>query len=146
MMLVLTSFLAFSSDMDRFVKLQGHLKALAEDCAAGAALFTDEERYAAGEMVIDPADAEALVVFLTEQGAQGDPPLRGGEISYSMQIFDDEKGYVGLENYGLRKRKPTVVVTLTYSSPRDLFRLPFLSAYTATRTATYQWEDGMEGY
>ena len=135
MMLVLTSFIAFSADMDRYVKLQGHLKALAEECAAGAALFTDESRYAAGDMVIDQDSAEAYVDFLC-----------GDDIRPEMTIFDDEKGYSGLESYGLRKHKPTVAVTLVYTSSRDLFRLPFLEAHTVSRTATYQWEDGLEGY
>ena len=146
MMLVLTSFIAFSADLDRYMKLQGHVKALAEECAAGASLFTDETRYAAGDMVIDHDDAIAYVAFLCDASITGDPPFRGGVIGYSMEIFDDEKGYTGLDRYGLRKHKPTVAVSLIYTSPRDLFRLPFLSAYSVSRTATYQWEDGMEGY
>ena len=145
MMLVLTSFIAFSADMDRYVKLQGHLKALAEECAAGAALFTDESRYAEGDMVIDYDDACAYIGFMSDAGVRGDPPFRGGEIRSSVKIFDDEKGYSGIETYGIRKRKPTVVVTLEFVSPRDLFRLPFLEEYAVTRTATYQWEDGLEG-
>jgi len=145
MMLVLTSFIAFSADMDRYVRLQAHLKALAEECAAGAALFTDESRYAEGDMVIDYDYAYAYTGFMADMSIAGDPPFRGGEIRPEIIIFDDEKGYSGIEAYGLRKRKPTVVVTLEYVSPRDIFRLPFLTEYTVTRTATYQWEDGLEG-
>ena len=146
MMLVLTSFLAFSADMDRYVKLQGHLKALAEECAAGAALFTDEDRYSAGEMVIDYDDAAAYVGFMSDMSVRGGPPFWGGEISSSIRIFDDEKGYSGLETFGIKKHKPTVVVTLEYTAEKDIFRLPFLSEHSLTRTATYQWEDGMEGF
>lgn len=146
MMLVLTGFLIFSADMGRYVRLQGHLKALAEECAAGASLFTDAERYSAGETVIDYDDAAAYVGFMTAASVRGDPMFIGADITSTVRIFDDEKGYEGSEIFGIKKEKPAVVVTLAYTASGDIFRLPFLSEYNLTRTAAYQWEDGLESY
>ena len=91
-------------------------------------------------------DAAAYVGFMSDMSVRGGPPFWGGEISSSIRIFDDEKGYSGLETFGIKKHKPTVVVTLEYTAEKDIFRLPFLSEHSLTRTATYQWEDGMEGF
>lgn len=146
MLILSMGFITYASDMGRYVRLQAALKALAEECAAGGALFVDEERYSEGLIVIDNADAEAYVDFLIGRAAPETPPFGNGSISASVVIFDDEKGYEGMESYGLERRRPSVVARLTYASEDDIFRLPFLEAYFVSRTAVYQWEDGMEGF
>ena len=140
MLLVFVSFLAFSADMDRYVQMQEHLKALAEDCAAGCALFTDEEAYSEGVMVIDSADARAYTAFLIGKAQKSMPPLANGAIEASVRIFDDRKGYEGITEYGLVSGIPGSAVTLTYTG-EDIFRLPFITVTDIRRTAAYQWEN-----
>ena len=140
LVLVFVSFLAFTSDMDRYVKLQDHLKILAEDCACGSSLFSDEREFAAGRLVIDQSDAEGYVAFLIRKAQECMPPLAEGRISAKLTIYDDEKGYDGAAAYGFSPGRPGAVVTLTYTGP-DMFRLPFFSVTKVTRTAVYRWEE-----
>ena len=138
--MVFVSFLAFTADMDKYVKLQDHLKILAEDCACGSSLFSDEREFAAGRLVINQADAEKYMAFLIGKAQECMPPLADGSISAKLNIYDDEKGYDGAAAYGFSPGRPGAVVTLTYNGP-DMFRLPFFSVTSVSRTAVYRWEE-----
>ena len=140
LMLVFTAFLSYTSDMGRYVQLQNHLKALAEDCACGCSLFADEDEYSEGRLVIDEDSAQRYASFITREAVQSMPPLAKGHVSASVMIYDDAKGYDGSEAYGFVSGLPGTVVTLTYTGP-DMFRLPFLTVTDITRTAVYQWEN-----
>lgn len=140
LILVFTSFLCYTSDLDRYVKLQNHLKALAEDCACGSSLFADENEYSEGRLVIDESSALRYTDFLTREAVRNMPPLADGHISAKVTIYDDAKGYEGAAAYGFKSGLPGAVVTLTYSG-HDMFRLPFLKVTQVTRTAVYQWEE-----
>ena len=122
LLLVLVSFLIWSSDLDRYMELQNCLKALAEECACGASLFTDRAAYAAGELKIDEKAARDYVSFIIEN-AESKAPLTGMDISASLSFTGD-----GTE------------VTLRCVSLSDLFRLPFLSLYEIERSAGYAWQ------
>ena len=136
---VCLSLLCFTSDMDRYAKLQLHMKALAEECAAGSVLFTDDEAYSQGQVVFREEDAEKYVDFMLRQ-AQGDALYLKGRLSAEIRLFDDEKGYDGLIAYHVRQIRPCSVVRLYWQGP-DLFRLPFFRLTDATRTAVYEWAD-----
>lgn len=140
LILVFTSFLCYTTDLGSYVKLQSHLKALAEDCALGSSLFADEHEYAEGRLVIDEASAMRYTDFLTREAVNTMPPLGKGRITADLTIFDDAKGYEGAAAYGFTSGLPGAVVTLTYSGP-DLFRLPFLTVTEVKRTAVYQWNN-----
>jgi hypothetical protein len=139
LLVVCLSLLCFTSDMDRYAKLQTHMKALAEDCAAGSVLFTDEESYSQGLVVFREADAEDYVRFMLGK-AQGEPLYLKGHLTAELRLFDDEKGYDGLIAYHVKQMRPCSVVTLFWEGP-DLFRLPFFSLTHAKRTAVYEWVD-----
>jgi hypothetical protein len=139
LLVVCLSLLCFTSDMDRYAKLQTHMKALAEDCAAGSILFTDDEAYSQGLVVFREADAEDYVDFMLGK-AQGGPLYLNGHLAAELRLFDDEKGYDGLIAYHVRQMRPCSVVTLFWEGP-DLFRLPFFRLTTAKRTAVYEWVD-----
>ena len=140
LLLVFTSFLCYTSDMDRYVKLQNHLKALAEDCACGCTLFADENEYSEGRLVIDENSACRYTDFLIREAVRNMPPLADGKVSADITIYDDAKGYEGAAAQGFRSGLPGAVVTLVYTGP-DMFRLPFLKVTKVTRTAVYQWEE-----
>ena len=139
LLVVCLSLLCFTSDMDRYAKLQLHMKALAEECAAGSVLFTDDEAYSQGQVVFREEDAEKYVDFMLRQ-AQGDALSLKGHLSAEIRLFDDEKGYDGLIAYHVRQIRPCSVVRLYWQGP-DLFRLPFFRLTDATRTAVYEWAD-----
>ncbi|MBR2001309.1 MAG: hypothetical protein IJ994_03265 [Firmicutes bacterium] len=139
LLLINLSFLSYHSDLDRYEKLQTQLKAAAEEAAAGASLCQDEAQYGKGYLVIDGTAAEEYVTFVTDHVEQALPEYMDAEVSYEMRIFDDEKGYDGIEEYGVSEPYPAVWVRMTADS-KDLFRLPFLEKTRTKRSAIYQWD------
>ena len=139
LLLINISFLSYHSDMDRYVKLQTNLKAAAEEAAAGASLCQDEEQYGKGYLVIDALEAEEYVSFVAEDMERRLPEYMDADVLYEMKIFDDQKGYEGIESYGLEETLPAVWVCMTINS-KDLFRLPFLEKRVTNRSAAYQWD------
>ena len=140
LLVVCLSLLCFTSDMNRYEKLQLHMKALAEECAAGCVLFTEDEAYARGLVVFREADARAYVKFLLDRAQNDSSLFLKGSLSAEIRLFDDEKGYDGLIAYRVRQQRPCSVAVLSWNGP-DLFRLPFLSLKRASRTAVYEWVD-----
>ena len=140
LLVVCLSLLCFTSDMDRYAKLQLHMKALAEECAAGCVLFTDEESYSQGLVVFREQDAGEYVDFMLRKAQSDSPLFLKGTLSAEIRLFDDEKGYDGLIAYHVRQMRPCSVVRLSWNGP-DLFRLPFFSLRSAQRTAVYEWVD-----
>lgn len=144
LLLINISFLSYHSDLDRFEKMQVTLKAAAEEAAAGAALCQDEAQYGKGFLVIDRRGAEEYVDFVAGDVERRLPPSMEAQVDYEMEIFDDEKGYDGIEAHGGMEAFPAVWVRLTVHS-RDLFRLPFLEKTVTKRSAIYQWDTWKEG-
>ena len=140
LLVVCLSLLCFTSDMDRYAKLQLHMKALAEECAAGSVLFTDDESYSQGLVVFRGSDAGDYVDFMLGKAQSDSALFLGGSLMAELRLFDDEKGYDGLIAYHVHQTRPCSVVRLYWSGP-DLFRLPFFSLTEATRTAVYEWVD-----
>ena len=138
LLLINLSFLSYHSDIDRFEKLQINLKAAAEEAAAGASLCQDETQYGKGFLVIDGNCAEEYVAFVAEDVERRLPDRMEAEVKYEMKIFDDEKGYDGIEEYGVSESLPAVWVRMTVHS-KDLFRLPLLEKTETKRSAVYQW-------
>ena len=114
--------------------------ALAEECAAGCVLFTEDEAYARGLVVFRETDARAYVKFLLDRAQNDSSLFLKGSLSAEIRLFDDEKGYDGLIAYRVRQQRPCSVAVLSWNGP-DLFRLPFLSLKRASRTAVYEWVD-----
>ena len=139
LLVVCLSLLSFTSDMDRYAKLQTHMKALAEECAAGSVLFTDEEAYSQGLVVFREEDADDYVAFMLRR-AESDALYLKGHMTAALRLFDDEKGYDGLIAYHVTQMRPCSVVTVYWEGP-DLFRLPFFRLTRAKRTAVYEWVD-----
>lgn len=132
------SLICFASDMERYQKMQLHLKACAEECAAGSVLFTDGEAYSRGKVVIKEADAEKYVSYMTLDMTQSYRDFRNGTLTADIQLFDDEKGYEGLEAYGVTGTNPSCVVTLTWQG-EDIMRMPYFEIREVTRRAVYEW-------
>jgi len=134
LMLVYVTFICYQGDLNRYVQLQTLLKAAAEECAAGSALYYDEDAYAQGLMIINKTDAENYTAYITDRAA-GILELDDGEnLSYTMEVFDDS---CGAADTG---QPPCVTVTLKLAVS-DLFRLPFLKAEQVVRSTKYELAD-----
>jgi hypothetical protein len=121
------SMLSFSGDLRRYAMLQIHLKALAEDCAAGGALFEAPDPSDPSAIRINSAKASAFASELAAASAQSQPAFSGCALSADTQVSYDDRG------------RPEVTVRISCDCP-DLFRLPFISVTHAERTAAYRWE------
>ena len=136
--LIFVSFMCYFSDMSDYIRLQGRLKVLAEDCAAGAALLTDDDLYSRGYLVIDQTAAQELVQTMLEETCRSSVFFSGCTLTAELVIYDDEKGWFGCSRYGIEPGIPCAAATVTCSG-RDLFRLPFITRTSCSRTATYSW-------
>ncbi len=137
-MLLFTGFLVYSSDLSLYMQMQRSLKDLSEDCAAAGSLVIERDQYGMGLLEVDEDAARQLSAILIGK-AREKPMFSSGSIESSMKIYDDVKGYEGIEDLGLSAGRPAVLVTLVYSGP-DIFRLRFLKKSRITRSSVYQWE------
>jgi len=125
-MLLFTSFTVYAADMNDYIQLQTHMKAVAEECAAGGALQLAPESFDEGRMIISLDDAQSYAVKVLDETYITGPPLKHGSLSASAVLLSDD----------------CIEVTVTYTADPgyDIFRLPFLSKTSAVRRAAYRWE------
>jgi hypothetical protein len=123
--LINVSFLSYQGDMGRYVRCQAFLKAVAEESAAGAALYYDEAAYSEGQLRFYSAEGLKYIEYIIEESQKEMPLPAGSAITYEA-VFQDEGAEV-----------PSVTVELT-ASTEDLFRLPFLEVTEIKRAAKYE--------
>jgi hypothetical protein len=138
MLLICAAFVFYQNDAGRYMRAQTALKALAEDCAAGAALCRDEEAYAEGRMVFDEDEARACVAHMLARSSVPAPDARAaGPIVADVSFYDDRSSYGGRAGtFGVASH-PSVVVRLRVATA-DIFRLPFLNVTVIEREAMYE--------
>lgn len=135
LLLINVTCISYKGDLDRYLQLRSYLKAVAEECAAGAALYYDEEAYSQGFMVIDKEEAERYVVGRLKQAEYFLQLQTTDQLSYEMEIADQRDG-----KSESAMVSPWVDIVLTLEG-RDHFRLPFLSVTTLRRGAKYELAD-----
>ncbi len=125
-LLLFSSFVIYGSDMNSYMQLQRELKAAAEECAGGGALMLDDRSFAEGRIMIDEQAAQAYAERVLQSTYITCPPLKHGSLSVSARLLSDD----------------SIEMTVTYTADEgyDLFRLPFLTRTTVTRSAAYAWE------
>ncbi len=119
------SFLSYQGDMGRYVRCQAFLKAVAEECAAGAALYYDEDAYSEGQLCFYRDEGRKYIEYIIEESKKEMPLPVGSGITYEA-VFQDEGTEI-----------PSVTVELT-AATEDLFRLPFLEVEEIKRAAKYE--------
>ncbi len=124
--LVFVSMLVYTTDMQNYVQLQNHMKAIAEECAAGGALELDPEAYAQGEISIDETRAAEYADLTVRTVKLASTPLNNGSLRASVRLVSPS----AIE----------ATVVYTANDGYDLFRLPFLSLRRAVRSAVYEWK------
>jgi hypothetical protein len=141
MLLICAAFIFYQNDMGRYMRAQTALKALAEECAAGAALYFDEEAYAEGRMIFNEAEARKYIAHVLATSGVPAPDVRAAEpLTVSVSFYDDRGGYgVSVGAFGVVNH-PSVVVRL-HVATEDIFRLPFLTATELARETMYELPD-----
>lgn len=130
LLLINVSFLSYQGDLGRYTRCQTFLKAVAEECAAGAALYYDETAYSDGQFQFCYEEGRKYIEHLIEE-SKGEMPIPSGSIlAYEVVFQDDNLGYEGEEN-------PSVSVEIT-AATEDLFHLPFLEVREIKRAAKYE--------
>lgn len=130
LLLLHVSYVVYQGDMNRYVEAQVALKALAEECAAGTALYYDAAEYAEGRMVFNEEEGALYILYILEKSKKN-IGLAMKDLSYSVFYEDDRRGYAADGSV------PSVTVTLSLKT-RDFFRLPFLKVEEVNRSAKYE--------
>lgn len=116
-----TMFLAYQSDMNAFNREQTRVKSIAEECAAGASLYFDEEAFSQGFLRFNREEGKLFVEKILKENFRD--PLK---VNYEIKYYE----YPEVIN-------PAVEVTLTVTG-RDWFRLGFLDVKEVKRKAYYE--------
>lgn len=124
------SFIVYQGDMNKYMQAQTYLKITAEECAAGAALYFDEEYFSQGKMVFNYDEGEKYIKYLIEQEESRMPFPKGSKMTYSLGFEDDLQGFE-------KEPIPAVTVRLKVET-EDLFRLPFLTVTSVERGTKYE--------
>lgn len=143
------SFLSYQGDLGRYVRCQAFLKATAEECAAGAALYYDETAYSDGQFRFKYEEGLEFIEHLLGEAEQEMPLPRDSILTYEVSFRDDYLGYGEGESEGgegggvdggggpVAENIPSVTVELT-AVTGDLFRLPLLEVTEIKRAAKYE--------
>lgn len=151
------SFLTYQGDMGRYLRMQNTVKAIAEECGAGAALFFDTPQFAEGYLMAETDEALKHIAYILLNSQPIHELSNKGTLKYQAIFFDDSLRsrtylngilqrtipftfpyyYVDDQGYEIIVKAPSVVVTLTLST-EDLFRLPFLEVTEISRSAMYE--------
>ncbi|HWQ78296.1 MAG TPA: hypothetical protein VN381_05745 [Anaerovoracaceae bacterium] len=148
LLIINVSFLSYQGDLGRYVRCQAFLKATAEECAAGAALYYDEAAYSDGQFRFNYAEGQEFIKYFLAESKEEMPLPRDSAIAFEVTFRDDYLGYEGGdESEGGSGDEdgagqdggniPSVTVELT-AVTGDLFRLPFLEVTEITRAAKYE--------
>lgn len=125
------TFITYQGDMNRYVRFQNYIKAVAEDAASGAALYYDEKDYSLGIMSINREEAMKYIAMLTSQAEE---KLKLGDedsLAVDMVVLDHNSKDNKVND------PPSVTVTIKLTK-KGLFRLPFITRDEVIRSAKYE--------
>ena len=136
LLIVMSAFLVYQGDMGRYAYEQELLKAVAEECAAGAALNIDEDEYALGRIVFDREKAYEYADAHMRYALVKNSTMRryvDVDLDLHLEFEDDSTGY----SVGNPREYPNIVVAIT-ADCNDFFRLPFIEKREIRRVAKYE--------
>lgn len=132
-LMVSVSAMVYQGDLGAYGHEQLLLKEAAEECAAGAALFLDEDAYSKGLVVFDYEQGETYIKNYLAYIKRNSKALSKGIIRYKTEFEDENKGY----SPSNREKIPAVTVEIKVST-EDLFRGPFVEVTSLERRARYE--------
>lgn len=143
LLVINVSFLTYQGDMGRYVRCQIFLKAVAEECAAGASLYYDHAAYSEGKLIFSYEEGQKYIEYIIEESRSKMPLPEDSIMTYDVSFQDDYLGYDNSQTVGLSDESageegiPSVTVVITALTD-DLFRLPFLEVTEVKRAARYE--------
>lgn len=107
LLIVNMTFITYQGDLNRYVRLQTFMKAVAEEAAAGAALYYDEVAYSNGSMVINREEGEKYIEYLLTRAEQTLDLKEGESLTAEMEVMDDGSGATEQYFSSMNSRAPT---------------------------------------
>ncbi len=112
------TIVVYDTDMGAYMQKQEKIKALAEDAAAGAAMYFLEEDYGKGIFKFNRQEGQKFIDFILTNKFPGE------KMSYEILFDEDEKA-------------PSVTVSIKVEG-KDMFRLPFIKVNSIERKGKYE--------
>lgn len=125
---------SYQGDLGAFVHEELVLKEAAEECAAGASLFLDEDEYAEGKVVFDYDEGRKYAEEYLEYIKRNSKALTDGTWRLTMDFEDDRQGY-GEWN---TDKIPAVLVKIQVRTAEDMFKVPFIQVRSLERSTRYE--------
>lgn len=166
MIVLWTMFFIYQTDTNKYTRELEHLKHTADECAASAALYYNDEKYGEGIKVYNQAEGNKAILYLMKNNLNLNDdlspknPFFSGTVSYYAYYFDDSGymysykngeyqgktaiafGYLFTEpSTGYKKliAEPCVVVTINEGKAN--YKLSFLKISDAIRTSAYEYKE-----
>lgn len=124
------SYVVFQGDTNKYIESQTTLKAMAEECAVGAALYYNKEEYSRGRMVFNYEEGEKYIEYILDNFHKY-ADSNQEQLTYDLEYEDD------LQGYSNENEVPSVRVILKIKT-KDLYRLPFIKIEEITRSSKYE--------
>ncbi|MDD2189587.1 MAG: hypothetical protein PHV71_03255 [Eubacteriales bacterium] len=131
MLIINMSFMSYQGDLSRFVRCQIYMKALAEECAAGASLYYDEAAYSEGLMYFRNEECRKYIDYIIKESETEMPLPKNSILTYEVSFEDDTQEHESKDNI------PSVTVVIT-AKTGDVFGLPFLKVTEVERASKYE--------
>ncbi len=151
------SFLTYQGDMGRYLRAQNTVKAISEECGAGAALFFQASKFAEGYLISETEEAQKYIAYILSNSQPFIELANKGDVYCQVTYFDDSllsktymngsvtriipftfpHNYSDDQGHDIIVKEPSVIVSITLKT-KDLFRLPFLSVTEISRSAMYE--------
>ena len=151
------SFLTYQGDMGRYLRAQNTVKAITEECGAGAALFFQTPKFAEGYLVAETNEAQKYIAYILSSSQPFLALANKREVHCEAIFFDDSlqsktymngsliriipftfpHNYLDDQGHEITIKEPSVIVSITLNT-QDFFRLPFLSVTEISRSAMYE--------
>lgn len=120
------SGICFNWDLDSYIILNTHLKALCESSAAFCATCFDESEYVSNnEITYDENYVKDSLIYFIRRASFNMPCFKNGDITIDSLKCDEENDRVEL--------------CLKYTSDQDLFRIRGININTVTHSSCYEW-------
>lgn len=131
MLIINMSFLSYQGDMGRYIRCQAFLKAVAEECAAGAAIYYNESAYSDGWFQFSYEEGQKHIDFIIDKSKKEMNLPDNSILTHEVFFEDDALGYESDNEI------PSVTVVIT-AETEDLFSLPFINVTQVERASKYE--------
>lgn len=155
--IIYINILIYQSDINRYNNVQENIKNLADESAASAALYYDEEEYSIGYMVSNKEEALKHVEFIVNSFQAKSTSINFKSFDYFFYVFDQSKKIYAYKNSELQYtddleapfyfiddkgnsiliEEPSIIITIDAYFD-DMFRLPFISIESISRSSMYE--------